>query len=86
MTNTRVIMTEEQILTIANEREFFVHRFGERHEKLRKLTRRMCKDSKLRMVNQTSRGFTYSTPEAAYLDRVEREFALQPDTLCPEDM
>lgn len=86
MTNSRVIMTEEQILAIANEREFFVHRFGYRHEKLRKLTRRMCKDGKLRMVNRTSRGFTYSTPESLHFDRVVREFTLESDTLCPEDI
>lgn len=86
MTNSRVIMTEAQILGIANEREFFVNRFGERHEKLRKLTRRMCKDGKLRLVNRTTRGFTYTTPEAAHFARVEREFKLEPDTLCPEDM
>lgn len=86
MTRSRVLMTEEQILAIANERSFHVQRFGERHEKLRKLTRRMLKDGKLRLVKRTSRGFDYTTPEAAYYDRVEQEFALQPDTLCPEDM
>lgn len=86
MANSRVIMTEAQILAIAAEREFYVQRFGERHEKLRKLTRRMQKDGKLRLVKRTTRGFNYTTPEAAYFDRVEQEFALQPDTLCPEDM
>lgn len=85
MANSRVIMTEQQILAIAHEREFYVQRFGYRHEKLRKLTRRMCKDGKLKLVNRTSRGFTYSTPESLYFDRAEREFILEPDTLCPED-
>lgn len=85
MTNKRVLMTEEQILAIADDREFFVHKYGERHEKLRKLTRRMCKDGKITLVQSNSRGFNYLSPRLAQLSMAIDEFLLTSDPLSPED-
>lgn len=55
--------SEEQVLKLAAKRDFRVSRFAWSHDGLRKLTRRMCKDGKLRMVQQDSDGFTYRTAE-----------------------
>lgn len=88
MASNRVMLTEDQILAIAHTQSFYVQRFGTRHEKLRKLTRRMQKDGKLTLVNRTSHGFNYTTRAPLGYGLAERLeiFELTPDPLCPEDM
>jgi hypothetical protein len=56
--------TEAEILTIATHRDFTVHKYNYRHEKLRKLTRRMAQDGKLTMVMYDGKQFYYRTPSA----------------------
>jgi hypothetical protein len=55
--------TEAEILAIARRSEFMVWTYRWRHEKLRKLTRRMCKDGKLVMVMRNRDQFFYRTPK-----------------------
>lgn len=55
--------TEEEILIIASRTEFCVPKYSYRHEKLRKLTRRMCKDGKLVLALGNSKQFFYRTPK-----------------------
>jgi hypothetical protein len=52
-------VTEAQVLEIAASRPFYVHKYRYRDEKIRKLTRRMCKDGKLVMTMFDGRYFHY---------------------------
>lgn len=76
-------MAEREIIAIAGEREFFVSKYGNSHEKLRKKCRRMMKDGFLVLVSSNSRGFNYRTPEAAELDKACADFVLTPDSVEP---
>lgn len=51
--------SEAEILRIAGAREFAVNVYGEGHEALRKLTRRMFRDGKLVMDFRTKKQFFY---------------------------
>lgn len=55
--------TEAEVLAMAACRDFIVHKYRDRHEKLRKLTRRMCRDGKLVMVMYDGKQFYYRTPK-----------------------
>jgi hypothetical protein len=55
-------LTENEVLLIAGRRDLVVHKYRDSHAKLRKLTRRMCKDGKLVMVMYDGRQFYYRTP------------------------
>jgi hypothetical protein len=55
--------TEEEVLAQARRADFIVHKYRDRHEKLRKLTRRMCKEGKLEMVLFDGKQFYYRTPK-----------------------
>jgi hypothetical protein len=51
--------TERQILEIASSGIFYVNKYSYSAEKVRKLTRRMCKDGKLTMVMFDGKYFHY---------------------------
>jgi hypothetical protein len=53
----------ETILTIAKQRDYCVHIYSYRHEKVRKLTRRMCKDRLLVMTMRAGDYFVYRSAE-----------------------
>jgi len=76
-------MSEAEILAIAHEREFFVAKYGNSHERLRKKCRRMKKDGLLVLVSRNSRGFNYRSPEAVELDKAIDDFTLTPDAVEP---
>ena len=62
--------TEDKVLAIAGRTEFCVSKYSYSHEKLRKLTRRMCKDGKLVLVMYNGKQFFY--------------LAKKKETPCPE--
>lgn len=85
MKRSRVLLTEERILEIAEEGRFVVHRFRWSHEKLRKQTRRMLKEGKLALASRNQTQFVYTTPRNVREEAAGREFALVADLRCPED-
>jgi hypothetical protein len=52
-------MTKGEVLQLASQRDFFVHRYSWSADRLRKMTRRMCKDGELVMVRRDQNGFYY---------------------------
>lgn len=56
-----MIYTKEWILQKA-QKGLYVNKYSWGHEKLRKKTRRMCKDGLLRLVSQNKSEFFYKTP------------------------
>jgi len=81
--NKPLQMSEREIIAIAAEREFFVAKYGESHERLRKKCRRMKKDGELTLVSSNNRGFNYRTPAAVALELGVDEFVLQADSVEP---
>jgi hypothetical protein len=55
--------SEEEVVVMARHADFVVHKYRHTHEKLRKLTRRMCRDGKLKMVMFDGQQFYYRTPK-----------------------
>ena len=51
--------TEEEVLIIAEHSDFRVHKYRWSHTALRKLTRRMCRDGKLRLAGFDGTNFIY---------------------------
>ena len=47
----------------ASNSGLFVHKYKYSHEKLRQKARRLCKDGKLELVEQTKDGFYYKALE-----------------------
>jgi len=54
--------TEAEVLHLASRRDFVVHKYRDKHWKLRKLTRRLCTDGKLDMVMFDGKQFYYRVP------------------------
>lgn len=55
------MISKEQILDIAARKDFIVDRYAYRHDKVRRLCRRMAKDGELVLISQDKQGFTYRT-------------------------
>lgn len=81
--NHILAMSEREILAIAAEREFFVAKYGQSHERLRKKCRRMMKDGFLTLVSSNNRGFNYRTPLSVEVEQAIDEFTLVPDSVEP---
>lgn len=56
-------LSEEQILKLAAKRDFHVSRYAWSHDGLRKKTRKMLKEGKLRLVAPPKDEFIYRTTE-----------------------
>lgn len=54
---------ESEILHIASKRDFLVNKFSWHQSKLRKITLRMLKDDKLKLVHFDGRNFYYRKNE-----------------------
>lgn len=57
------VFTEEEVLFIAAKRDFLVSKYLWRHEALRKLTRRMHREGKLKRIMFDGRNFYYRKAE-----------------------
>ena len=57
------VWTHAEILDIAAQREFAVHKYSWAQQNVRKMTRRLCKDGKLAMVASDGTHFYYRTPK-----------------------
>jgi len=75
---------EAEIIRIAAEREFVVHRYGVAHTLFRKTSKRMLAEGRLVLVAQNARSFYYRTPEAVQLEREIEAFTLTPDPKASE--
>lgn len=64
-------LTKERLLIEAAKHPIFAHKYKNSHELRRKLTRRMCKDGLLIMIERNNDGFLYRAA-----NHQERQYAL----------